>query len=68
MLSLLELDWLYDQRYLVTIVVLIFGALVPLFILVGRYAVRRQRQAVLITLRDLNSLEMQRLWPTLSTG
>ena len=46
MLSLLGLDWLYDQKYLVTIVVLIFGALVPLFILVGRYAVRRQRQAV----------------------
>jgi hypothetical protein len=53
MLSLLGLDWLYDQKYLVTIVVLIFGALVPLFILVGRYAVRRQRQAVLITLREV---------------
>jgi hypothetical protein len=53
MLSLLGLDWLYDQKYLVTIVVLIFGVFVPLFILVGRYAVRRQRQAVLMTLREV---------------
>ena len=52
MLSYLQgiLSGLFTTAGIVSVVIVIFGVLVPLAILAGRYAVKNQRQRVLLSL------------------
>ena len=43
---------MFDQTQITNVVIVIFGAAIPAFILIGRYAVKRQRQGALISLRE----------------